>query len=193
MALLTLLLMGVGLAWWIQAQRFESRARVDELKLDAMTVRYDLVRLSDSLRAALLDPKNPASKTQDIAAMGDLDLVLKDIEKRYEEVGNAEELMNSMRAIRKFGSERLESYRTNLINLQASDYVQRHCFVCAQSYAPVLNERDLALDSPSPTRFARPLRTAKTTTSNGKHFGASWALSSSPSSRWWSAFIKPRR
>src|ERR1700722_4501890 len=145
-ALLTLLLMGVGLAWWIQSQRAESRSRIDELKLDAKTVQYDLVRLSDSLRAALLDPKNHDSKLPDADAMNDLDRVLKDIEKRYEDVGNAGDLMNSMRDIRKFGSDRLESYRTNLINLQASDS-SAAIGLYAQSYAPILSERKQALDS----------------------------------------------
>lgn len=144
-ALLSLLLMGVGLAWWVQSEISESRHRNDVLDRDAMKVRYDLVRLSDSLRAALLDPKNDESKKPDTDAMNDLDHVLKDIETRYEDVPNAGDLMNSMRAIRKFGSERLESYRTNLVNLQASDS-SAAITQYAKSYEPVLAERKQALD-----------------------------------------------
>src|SRR5580704_1044636 len=106
-ALMALLLMGVGLAWWMQAQRAASRHRNDQLEKYAMAVRWKLVQLSDSLRAELLDPKNTTNKTVDSEAMADLNNILKDIENRYVEKPNTDELMNSLREIRKFGSERL--------------------------------------------------------------------------------------
>jgi methyl-accepting chemotaxis protein WspA len=143
-ALLTLLLMGVGLAWWVQSERSESRHRNDQLDNDAMKVRWKLAQMSDSLRAALLDPKNAAEKTGSLDAMSELNDILKNIESRYLDQPNNDDLMNSLRRIRKFGSERLETYRTNLINLQTTD-PSAAISQYAQSYAPVLQERDRAL------------------------------------------------
>ena len=89
-ALLSLLLMGVGLAWWVQAERSESRHRNDQLDKDAMKVRWKLAQLSDSLRAALLDPKNANNKSVDIDTMNELNDILKDIENRYQDQPNNE-------------------------------------------------------------------------------------------------------
>jgi methyl-accepting chemotaxis protein WspA len=141
--LLVLLLMGVGLAWWVQAERSGSRHRNDLLDDDAMRVRWKLAQISDSLRAVLLDPKNAEDKNVGREAMDDLEKILKEIEKRYEDQNNPE-LMDSIRRIREFGSRRLESYRTNLINLQMTD-PSAAIAQYAQSYAPVLRERDQAL------------------------------------------------
>jgi methyl-accepting chemotaxis protein WspA len=145
-AFVGLLLIAVGLAWWVQAQRSASRHRNDLLEKDAMDVRWKLAQLSDFLRAALLDPKNATNQPANTDAQKDLEHILTDIQDRYVDQPNTDDLMNSLRRIRRFGAERLESYRTNLINLQATDSAAAIAQY-AQSYAPVLQERDQALNN----------------------------------------------
>ena len=62
-----------------------------------------------------------------------------------EDQSNTDDLINSLRTIREFVSKRLESYRTNLFNLQATTDPSAAISQYSQSYGPVLRERDQAL------------------------------------------------
>lgn len=144
MALLTLLLMGVGLAWWVQAQRSEWRHRSDLLTNDVTEVQLQLAKITYSIQAGLLDPKNEAAKNLGADAMRSLDQNLKGIQQRYQNQNNTDDLLESLRRIREFGSKRLETYRTNLFDLQATDPAAAIAQY-TQSYGPILRERDQAL------------------------------------------------
>jgi len=145
-ALLALLLLGVGLAWWMQAERSASQHRKDQLKQDATRVELKLTQLSDSLRAGLLDARSATNRNSGTDFRRELDGMLKDIQSRYENQEGAGDLMNSLRGIRRFGQDRLENYRSNLTSLQLTDPAAA-ITQYVQSYEPVLSERDLALSN----------------------------------------------
>ncbi|MDB6067065.1 MAG: chemotaxis sensory transducer [Pedosphaera sp.] len=121
--LISLLILGAGLAWWVERTRSEVNHRSDELATDAAKVRLRLLQLGDSLRGVLLDPKADQDKRLGVETLSELNTLLDHIESRNRENEN---LRASLRNVRQFASQAFdpkmpEAYQTKLVVLQETD------------------------------------------------------------------------
>ena len=121
--LISLLILGAGLAWWVERTRSEVNHRSDELATDAAKVRLKLLQLGDSLRGVLLDPKADQDKRLGVETLTELNTLLDHIESHNKENEN---LKTSLRNVRQFASQAFDpkitdAYQTKLVVLQETD------------------------------------------------------------------------
>ena len=70
--LVALLLLGVGLAFWIEHRRVESERRSARLDAGVERIRLDLIQISANLRGQLLDPRDALDRKSKITPETDL-------------------------------------------------------------------------------------------------------------------------
>jgi len=117
-ALLALLLVGVGLALWIERTRSEASHRSDQLSAGAAQLHYDLVLLSSSLRGLLLNPKSESDEKQRLAAENDLQVTLENLQDNYR--GEAA-LAVALRNLRSYTHATLTPFHAETLRRLASD------------------------------------------------------------------------
>ena len=62
LVLIVVVLVGVGLAFWVERTRSDAQNRSDRLSGGAKSVRLDLALMSSSLRGLLFEPKSEGEK-----------------------------------------------------------------------------------------------------------------------------------
>ncbi len=119
--LILLLIIGAGLAWWVERTRSTIEHRSDQLENDAANVRLKVVEMGDALRGLLLDPKNVSDRKLGADAEKDLEHNLDALRSRY---NDNERLLKSIKNVREFagGTNAIfQSYQTKLTDLQETD------------------------------------------------------------------------
>ena len=119
--LILLLIIGAGLAWWVEKTRSTIDHRSDQLENDAANVRLKLVEMGDALRGLLLDPKNEPDRKIGADAEKELEHILDALQSRY---ADNERLLSSIRNIREFAGKTnaaFQSYQAKLTDLQETD------------------------------------------------------------------------
>lgn len=119
--LILLLIIGAGLAWWVEKTRSTIDHRSDLLENDAAKVHLKLLEMGDALRGLLLDPKNEQDRKISADAEKELEHVLDALQSRY---GDNENLLNSIKHVREFAGKTnaaFQVYQTKLTDLQETD------------------------------------------------------------------------
>jgi methyl-accepting chemotaxis protein WspA len=119
--LILLLIIGAGLAWWVEKARSTIDHRSDQLQNDAANVRLALVEMGDALRGLLLDPKNEQDRKIGADTEKELERTLNALQSRY---GDNERLLNSLRNVREFAGKTnaaFQAYQLKLTDLQETD------------------------------------------------------------------------
>src|SRR5262249_8088739 len=81
--LILLLIIGAGLAWWVEKTRSSIDHRSDQLQNDAANVRLKLVEMGDAFRGALLDPKNLQDRKVGTDSEKELERILESLRSKY--------------------------------------------------------------------------------------------------------------
>lgn len=119
--LILLLIIGAGLAWWVEKTRSTIDHRSDQLENDAANVRLKLVEMGNALRGLLLDPKNEPDRKLGTDSEKELERILDSMQSRY---ADNERLLNSIKNVREFAGKTnaaLQSYQVKLTDLQETD------------------------------------------------------------------------
>ncbi len=140
--LILLLILGAGLAWYVEDYRFHTRERTDWLSGHAAEVRLKLTQMNDALRGLLLDPKNKQDRDLYDDARKRLKDLLNDLTDTRTAYADNSDLMKSLRPISTFVIS-YNDYHDKLTTAQDDPKVAIALY--AQSYAPILKERDRVL------------------------------------------------
>ncbi len=81
--LVALLLLGVGLAFWIEHRRVESERRSARLDAGVERIRLDLIQISANLRGQLLDPRDMLDRKSKITPETDLFNTADDLQREF--------------------------------------------------------------------------------------------------------------
>jgi methyl-accepting chemotaxis protein len=140
--LILLLILGAALAWYVEDYRFHNREKTDWLSGHAAEVRLKLVQMNDALRGLLLDPKSRQDKDLYDDARKRLKDLLNDLTDPRTDYAENSDLMKSLRPISTFAIS-YNDYHDKLTTSQDDPKVAIGLY--AQSYAPILKERDRVL------------------------------------------------
>lgn len=119
--LILLLIIGSGLAWWVERTSSIIDHRSDQLENEAANVRLKLVEMGDALRGLLLDPKNLPDRKLGADAERELEHNLDALRSRY---NDNERLLKSIKSVREFAGKTnaaFQSYQAKLTDLQETD------------------------------------------------------------------------
>src|SRR4051794_39739472 len=81
--LILLLLIGAGLAWWVEYAGSKAALRNNELLAGAARIRLQLVQMNDALRGLLLDPRNDLDRKSSSSAENELNAVLDEMQTNF--------------------------------------------------------------------------------------------------------------
>ncbi|EEF58577.1 methyl-accepting chemotaxis protein [Pedosphaera parvula] len=116
--LIFLLVLGAGLAWWVEHNRAVARARSDLLNNQAIKVQLSLVQMSDAMKGLLIDPNNDDEKRAFVLAEKSLTAPLRVIQKNF---GDYDALANTIGNIREFVSKPLYKFQSDMQVLQTTN------------------------------------------------------------------------
>ncbi|MDB6016798.1 MAG: chemotaxis sensory transducer [Pedosphaera sp.] len=116
--LIVLLLVGAGLAWWVEHARSLANHSGDELISDAARVRLQLAQMNDALRGLLLDPRNELEIKRSEDAQRELNTVLGQMQSSFT---NYVGLMASLDRIGDYASKVLAIKQNKILLLQDTD------------------------------------------------------------------------
>ena len=115
-AILTfLLVVGAGLAWWVEYQRSVSVHRSDLLTGEAGMVRLQLAQMSDAMRGMLLDPKNEVERKRGTDAEKELAAVLENMASDFRQYPG---LLVAVRNVREFATKVQDKYQDRLLQME---------------------------------------------------------------------------
>ena len=136
--LIVLLLVGVGLALWVEEARWNATQRSELLVQTRDRIQTHLVTLSDALRGTLLDPKSEPDRRrrQDtrIALLGQLD----EIQREY---ANYPDLISTVKSLREFVLGNLGNFQTRVTELADSEPASAASFYL-KNFSPVAQQRE---------------------------------------------------
>jgi methyl-accepting chemotaxis protein WspA len=136
--LILLLLAGVALAFWGRESQSSAALRNEQLQKKRDSIYLDLVRLSDTLRGLLLDPRNSIERARRKAAETDMANNLAIIRKDWE--GHVD-LVKSVDHLRDFADTTLTNFNSRVVELADSDPTGA-ASLYASNYPVVRDERD---------------------------------------------------
>jgi len=118
LALILLLLVGVGLALWVADVQLEASQGSHQLSAARDQIRYDVVLISDTVRGLLLDPRNEAEKRHKHEAEEDLAFCLNSIPAGYT---NRKSLMVAVNNLRDFATRTLGGFNRQVLDMAETD------------------------------------------------------------------------
>ena len=126
--LIFLLVVGAGLAWWVEHNRSISFQRSNLLTSETGKVRLQLAQMSDAFRGQVLDPKNEVERKRGADAEKELGVVLDTLQSQF---GKYPGLAASIRSIRDFVSKTLIPYQNKILDetdpaIAASQYAKSY-------------------------------------------------------------------
>jgi methyl-accepting chemotaxis protein len=83
---LVFIMLVFGFAWWSERLRFEGQRVNDLLSRENARIRFDMIQITDALRALLLDPKGPreqAERYRVTTAVGDLRSAIENLQREF--------------------------------------------------------------------------------------------------------------
>lgn len=116
--LVLLLLVGVTLALWVNDTRGTQLQRSEQISAIKDRLHLDVILISDSLRAFLLDPKTDPERKRRVDA--DKDMVA-NVELVQKEFSQYPELLVAVRNVREFTVRTLGSFQTRLAEMAETD------------------------------------------------------------------------
>jgi methyl-accepting chemotaxis protein WspA len=131
--LILLLLIGVGLAFWIEKSRSSAELTKVQLTSDKDRLLMNIVIMSDGLRGLMLDPANEIEKRRRQGAEGDMSPALDSLMTRRPELSTA------VRKVRDFWQGPLSRFHTRVLELHADNPAEAVAYY-NQNY-PVLREQ----------------------------------------------------
>jgi methyl-accepting chemotaxis protein len=119
MLLIILLLVGVGLALWVEEIRYATTEQGDALSGKVERLKYDILVMNDSLRGQLLDPKNDKETNRWAVAEKEFTQTC-DVLKEDPYRGDAD-LAGQVEALRDFVKSPLTFFKNQVLSLAQSD------------------------------------------------------------------------
>ena len=116
--LVVLLLVGVGLAFWVANARTNADRRSAQLAAARATIAYKVVLISDTVRGLLLDPKDTLEKRHKREAENDLAAQLNFIQTEFPD---QPALLRSVSNLRDFTSRTLADFHRQVLEAAESD------------------------------------------------------------------------
>jgi methyl-accepting chemotaxis protein WspA len=113
-----LVLAGVGLALWAASAGSARVRRGDQLSEPKNGIKYDVLFVSDTVRALLLDPKNRAEKTRKDEAEADLASQLKSIQSEFTDYPD---LMRAVSNLSDFTARTLADFHRRVLDMAETD------------------------------------------------------------------------
>ena len=138
--LILLLLAGVALAFWGRESRFVADQRNAQLQSKGDRIYLDFVRLSDTLRGLLLDPRNSVERTRRKSAEIDLAGTIGAIRKEWDGPRYTE-LLKSLNRLSTFSETTLSNFNSGVIEVADNDPTGAATRY-ASGYPSVREERD---------------------------------------------------
>lgn len=143
--LVLLLLAGVGLAFWVQHNRDTAERRQLDLLRARDRIAYDILLITDSLRALSLDPKNKLEQNRTRDAESDLRTRVTQIQTEFTEFPS---LITSLRELSDFvlvsPAGALGDFRNRVLGMAENDPANAITYYNV-NYAPIAAHRDLLL------------------------------------------------
>jgi methyl-accepting chemotaxis protein WspA len=118
--LILLLLAGVALAFWGWESRFSAELRNEQLNRKSDTIILQFVRLSDTLRGLLMDPRNNIERARRKSAETELATTVIAIRKGWEGPHYAD-LIKSLNRLNTFAETTLSNFNSRVIELADND------------------------------------------------------------------------
>src|ERR1051325_4647306 len=116
--LIGLLMVGVGLALWIEHARSAAGDRAAEASSGAAQIRYDLTLMSDGLRGLLLNPSSDHDKKRRRDAETDLAVNLDALQETFKD---RLDLVKTLKNVRDFSLRTLSPFHTRVLDLLETD------------------------------------------------------------------------
>ena len=133
-----LLLTGILLALWAEHSLAVARQRSDELNHTRVRVYYDLTRMSDAVRGALIDSKTKTETNSFILAQRDLASVLPNLQDEFDK---HPELIRSFKILNTFIITQLFPFDQKLFEMAEKDSAAATLFY-SENYRPLQVQRD---------------------------------------------------
>jgi len=118
--LILLLLLASGLAWWIERTSSDVVRKSEVLNAGFYRIRYDIMQMSDSVRALLADPNNEAEKRNLGGAEADVATAIKDLQSAFK---SHSELWTALDGLRDFVTRSLIPFNARLTQFLEADAV----------------------------------------------------------------------
>jgi methyl-accepting chemotaxis protein WspA len=141
--LIFLLVIGAGLAWWVEHNRADSRARSDLLNNQAVKVQLGLLQMCDSIRGQLIDPNNEEEKLVFSSAEGSLNTALDTIQKKFADTHQA--LSSPIANLREFSAKTLNRFQTDVQSLRKTNSLETSISQYIESLPALRAQRDRLL------------------------------------------------
>ena len=141
--LIVLLLVGVGLMFWVERTRSDAQARSDRLEHRAEHVRLDLTLMSNSLRGLLLDPKSEGEQKRRRDAESDLTAT---IDQMQVEFSTWQEIVVKLKNLRDFALRTLGPFHAEVFKRIENDPVTAAPFYLEHHVAIRKQQDDLSLE-----------------------------------------------
>jgi len=151
-ALIVLLLIGVGLALWVEKSRSSATHLSDQRTAAADRIRYNLLQVSDAIRGLLLDPKNELDRKRLASADKDSFAALESIGPLVPE---NTDLFVAWRALRNFALKVIAEPKKKLISLLETDPTEAANYYRI-IYLPLIQQQDQLIEE-----FYQQLQKAK--------------------------------